>query len=98
MMKTVSYLLYRWISVKCQRYKTPNLVFKDAFNLEVENLCDCIEQNREPLDSGKEASKTQEVLMAIAESARLKGKVLLPLSQMAAPLDLIAQNGELERN
>lgn len=78
-------------------WTTPNLVYKDAFHLEVEDLCDCIEQDKEPLDSGKDGAKAQEVLMAISESARLRGKVNLPLEQKEAPLDLIAQETDLEK-
>ena len=78
-------------------WTSPNLVYKDAFNLEVEDMCNCIEQNKEPLDSGKEAIKAHEVLMAISESARLRGKIILPLGQKSSPLDLIAQEGKLEK-
>jgi predicted dehydrogenase len=78
-------------------WTTPNLVYQDAFHLEVEDLCNCIEQNKEPLDSGREGAKALEVLMAISESARLRGKVSLPLGQKMAPLDLIAQEGKLEK-
>ena len=78
-------------------WTTPNLVYQDAFHLEVEDLCNCIEQNKEPLDSGREGAKALEVLMAISESARLRGKVSLPLDQKMAPLDLIAKEDNLEK-
>ena len=77
-------------------WTTPNLEHKNAFHLEVEDLCDCIEQDKEPLDSGKDGAKALEVLMAISESARVRGKVSLPLEQKMAPLDLMAQEGLLE--
>ena len=77
-------------------WTTPDLAHKDAFHLEVEDLCDCIEQDKEPLDSGRDGAKALEVLMAISESARVRGKVSLPLEQKMAPLDLIAQEGNLE--
>jgi predicted dehydrogenase len=78
-------------------WTTPNLVHKDAFHLEIEDLCDCIEQDKEPLDSGRDGAKALEILMAISESARLRGKVSLPLKQEAAPLDLIAKEVELQK-
>lgn len=78
-------------------WTSPSLTHKDAFHLEIEDLCNCIEQGKEPLDSGKEGAKALEVLMAISESARLRGKVSLPLNQRIAPLDLMAQEGNLEK-
>jgi len=87
----------RYCSWDKLNWTTPNLVFRDAFNLEVEDMCNCVEQNKVPLDSGKQAAKAHEVLMAISESARIRGKVLLPLEQKMAPLDLIAKEGSLEK-
>lgn len=77
-------------------WTNPNLTHKDAFNLEVEDLCNCIEQNKEPLDSGRDGAKALEVLMAISESARVRGKVPLPLAQKKAPLDLMKEEGILK--
>src|SRR5207244_652698 len=65
-------------------WTSPNLTSADAFHLEIEDLCNAIEQNKEPLDSGREGAKALEVLLAISESARLRGKVSLPLEQDAA--------------
>lgn len=78
-------------------WSSPNLVHKDAFHLEIEDLCNCIEQDKEPLDSGINGAKALEILLAISESTRLRGKVYLPLNQNMAPLDLIAQEGKLEK-
>ena len=77
-------------------WTTPNLGHKSAFRLEVEDLCDCIKQNKEPLDSGRDGAKALEILMALAESARVRGKVQLPLEQKMAPLDLMLQEGILK--
>ena len=74
-------------------WTAPDLVHKDAFHLEIEDLCNCIEQNQEPLDSGRDGAKALEVLMAISESTRVRGKVALPLAQQAAALDVMAQEG-----
>jgi predicted dehydrogenase len=79
-------------------WTSPSLTYKDAFHLEVEDLCNCIEQDKTPLDSGKDGAKALEVLMAISESARVRGKVSLPLAQKAAPLDLMAQDGILKES
>ena len=77
-------------------WTTPNLSHRDAFHLEVEDLCNCIEQDKEPLDSGRDGAKALEVLMALSESARVRGKVSLPLDQKAAPLDLMVKEGILQ--
>ena len=77
-------------------WSTPNLDHKNAFHLEIEDLCNCIEQDKEPLDSGRDGAKALEVLMAISESARVRGKVPLPLDQKMSPLDLMAQEEILE--
>ena len=77
-------------------WTTPNLDRKNAFHLEIEDLCDCIEQDKEPLDSGRDGAKALEVLMAISESARLRGKIRLPLDRKMAPLDLMVQKGILK--
>ena len=59
----------------------------------VRTLSNAIEQDKEPLDSGRDGAKALEVLLAISESARLRGKVALPLEQEAASLDLMAAEG-----
>ncbi|MGF1448395.1 MAG: Gfo/Idh/MocA family protein [Opitutales bacterium] len=45
--------------------------------------------------SGDNALQTHELVMAIYESARLRQKVPLPLTQDAFPLDLMAESGQL---
>jgi predicted dehydrogenase len=77
-------------------WTTPNITHKNAFHLEVEDLCDCIEQDKQPLDCGRDGAKALEVLMAISESARVRGKVKLPLQQKASPLDIMVEEGILK--
>jgi predicted dehydrogenase len=76
-------------------WTTPNLQPRDAFHLEIEDLCNCIEQDKQPLDSGRDGAKALEILLAISESARQRRKVTLPLEEKAAPLDLMLREEKL---
>ena len=45
---------------------------------------------------GDNALKTQELVMAVYESARLRDRVVFPLRQDRFPLDILLENGEMK--
>ncbi len=71
----------------------PEIHHVSAFQLEIENLCDCIEQDKTPLADGRSGMKALEVLLAITESARTRGKVSIPLRQRKNPLEIMMNDG-----
>jgi predicted dehydrogenase len=61
----------------CERY----------FALLFEDLVACIEQGRQPLDSGRDGAAALEALLAIYESSRRGQRVSLPLTNEGFPLE-----------
>lgn len=59
----------------------------------VQDLMESIEQNREHRSSGYQGRATFEVLMAIYESSRRRGRIRLPLEEKESPLTLMIQEG-----
>jgi predicted dehydrogenase/type 1 glutamine amidotransferase len=52
----------------------------------VHDLIEAIEDDRQPINSGIEGAASLEILLAVFESARLRGRVNLPLAQNDYPL------------
>ena len=56
--------------------------YKQEYNihrLEIEDIISAIEENRDPLASGREGRITLEIIMGIFESSRIRGPVTIPL-------------------
>ncbi|MCX7013684.1 MAG: Gfo/Idh/MocA family oxidoreductase [Candidatus Sumerlaeota bacterium] len=84
----------KYCTAESPAWISPRLAPRDGFLLEIENLCDCMESGQEPLDSGRDGMKALGVLLAILESARLRGKVALPLAQKENPLELLERESK----
>lgn len=53
----------------------------------VEDLLEAVEEDKDPLNSGREGAAALEVLLAVFESARSRGRVSFPLRMRDYPLD-----------
>jgi len=74
-------------------WKSPPLQGREAFAAEIEDLVNCIEQDKQPLDSGKDGRAALEVLLAIYESSRTHTRVAFPLEMKESPLDAMVEAG-----
>lgn len=61
----------------------------------VRDMVECIEEEREHRSSGYQGRGTLEVLMAIYESSRRRGRIQLPLEEKESPLTLMIRDGEI---
>jgi predicted dehydrogenase len=61
----------------------------------VRDMVECIEENREHRSSGYQGRATLEVLMAIYESSRKRGRIRLPLEEKESPLTLMIRDGQV---
>jgi len=72
---------------------SPPLQGSNAFAVEIEDLINCIEKDKEPLDSGKDGRAALEVLLAIYESSRMHTRVTFPMEMKKSPLDAMVEAG-----
>ena len=63
--------------------------------MQTQELLDWIEKDKESRSSANIAIKTQEIMMAIYESARKNKVIQLPLSEKKYPLDLMIDENKL---
>ena len=61
----------------------------------VRDMVECLEQDREHRSSGYQGRATLEVLMAIYESSRRRGRVRLPLEEKESPLTLMIRDEQI---
>ena len=74
-------------------WASPPLQGREAFAAEIEDLINCIEEDKEPLDSGKDGRAALEVLLAIYESSRTHTRVTFPMAMKESPLDAMVEAG-----
>ena len=72
---------------------SPPLQGPNAFAVEIEDLINCIEKDKEPLDSGKDGRAALEVLLVIYESSRTHTRVTFPMEMKKSPLDAMVEAG-----
>jgi len=63
----------------------------------IQELVECVEQDKESISSGRDAMAALELIMATYESQRQGTKILLPLPGKQTPLDLMLESGQLPR-
>ncbi len=61
----------------------------DAFAPSIAEVLSAIEEGREPINSGHEGTAALEILLAVYESARMRNRIFLPITQEANPLELL---------
>jgi predicted dehydrogenase len=61
----------------------------------VRDMVEAIEKDREHRSSGYQGRATLEVLMAIYESSRHRGRIQLPLEEKESPLTLMIKDGQV---
>jgi len=61
----------------------------------VRDMVECIEEDRQHRSSGYQGRATLEVLMAIYESSRRRGRIQLPLEEKESPLTLMIREGQI---
>ncbi len=59
----------------------------------IADLLGAVEEDREPLCNGREAALAHEIILAAYDSARLGGRVDLPMSTLEDPLALMVESG-----
>ena len=84
-----------WKNVPLNLDKDDKAIGGNTNALQTQELLDWIEKDKESRSSANIAIKTQEIMMAIYESARKNKVIQLPLSEKKYPLDLMIDENKL---